>query len=820
MADIISAEDQAIFRSADSAAGRATINWWPKRVVGTAVIDGNPDWSGVVRGLDIRDKSMGFSIDLEGQLIRITKPDGSLVYESAVRNPSEDGDRVFLQPIRQGDTGIAAEIANYPEDGDLLEVFDIPIPKSSASIPADDTGEILKRGNLRFDLAYPQTRYPRPQPNIGEHKHYRVDPITGLATFDLNVDIFDFLGGSSWTILWILPAGVTPVSGTVADAALTVEAEPGLHLITCRVRRYPGGGLGDKTTDRGDARRFYWVTDGETVTPFSDTFDVRVLGGERTRSGREMTLEIGATTAEDESALAPYFYAGAPVLLTLEPRYSDDGWATSAPAPASALTNFFGYVHSFERVSHDYQHNIRYIVRVVSPFLLMEEQLFAPQELRAVASPTNWQEIWSGIANLAYAMFYVISYHVPTVAMQNDLNLTDYLEFEFPTIGISNGTIADALRDIAAYVPAGNIGCAASGALVARRHVSLEDSSYRSTRGVLITHTAGDVEEKIEFPRAFQKRASQIIGEGLVSGTDLAGAVGVTVRSGLYAPAQGPAPRTMHSLIGESLNAIRARVMRYDTYFNRPTLTVEWNIVGYMDVFDPAQMQPHGADFGAVYDPLRTGILESPRTLLPVRVSETWEYDENKDVTIQLSVEMETESDTHGILAPVEPVDVLGAPMAPVTTLTFEREFDFTDGLPHGWEAVNFYGGGSQAGNIQADGWHYNDGLSSAGSYSRMVLIRRNFSDRQITSIEFTFERTGGSIGAGLDWWRIEGNTSILANNAGTPGTGTLTKSWTGSGSMSSIRLLARASQANSATYSGSTKLTRVRVRGIGTDPF
>jgi hypothetical protein len=150
----ISSENAAVIRRAAGAVDPIYLVIMPLEIAATAKVNGTLDYDEPVISIPIDTPSVGFlSNTRRGMLVHITRA-GVLIYRGITRNaPSET--ELFIEAIREGDTGTAELFATSIADNDDVTFYYSRGPGSSLSY-LDETGELFKRRDSAFNTSYPQ----------------------------------------------------------------------------------------------------------------------------------------------------------------------------------------------------------------------------------------------------------------------------------------------------------------------------------------------------------------------------------------------------------------------------------------------------------------------------------------------------------------------------------------------------------------------------------------------------------------------------------------------------------------------------------------
>lgn len=725
-------------------------------------------------------------------------------YEGTVRKVSTTV--LYVSRMQDGDTGTAQEYGQSIIAGDKVKVYAVYVPRSFLSF-LDGSGIFYKRSDLEYDATYAdfdrQTRYGFPQPNMGAHVHEVIDPIAGTATFTMSASASTDFEAGALSYLWTLPSGVSFVAPSVnTDATVTLEADPGHYVIRCRVTN-------GTTTFFRNGKRHVWITDNDTVKTFNEQFAVTAIENDtQDRDGRSLSFTVEATRGTDLSA---YLYAGAPTMLTYGHDFTGDQWEAIDAVTAGVLVEkFYGYIRKYEQIKTEAESVDTYRVFVESPLKYFATLPIATQSLVAKTTPTEWNEIYTGLSHIAYVTKYLLDFHAPMLTELHDFDYADLTSFSKKFWETKGGDLYTALKSIVSQCVGASIGCKSDGSMLIRRNGAFESDAWRSANVTQWTWTDSDIVEELSYDRDPIMQFGQTRGAGFVTGTS-ANPTAVSAIASVLAQSQGIGQAEMTGFIGASSDDIRDRVGHYHQFINTPTKAVSFETREGHDFIEPALMEWHAMAVTG-YDPLDTGILEGNYKTLPLSVTRFWEFGDT-GISKRLTVTLVPE--TKGKRAPLEPTTVRGVTFNPTWCYTWDFTVDNGD-----WTAYNGTGATYSAGV----GWNSAD-LSIFGFNQRIVAINKSFSSRVLTSVSFTYNLTKGtydSAGYGALQIFVEGFATIanIANPSVSSGTGVV---YTASGlsqNATNLFFSIASSIRTTASYSGSCRITSITVQGLGSNPF
>jgi hypothetical protein len=589
---------------------------WPLEIAATARVNGTLDYNEPVTTIPIDTISTDFLLNTRrGMVVHITRS-GVLIYRGVMRLPPT-ATELYLEAIREGDTGTAELFATSIADNDDVTIYTARIPGSSLSY-LDETGELFKRRDVPFDPVYPQSQYPEPHARFGPHRHIRIAP-GGTATLEFSDTSIDFKGDALDRV-WRPPDDFTQTVGDEFDADVTYTAPAGNYLMGMTARR---ADTPVEDTDSALGFRYVMVTDGPNGDnpAFSDLYQVSAAEIRADRVGVTATFEIKCN-AGDETGLLNYLYPGAFCLFQETPRHSADGWATEGEATAGEVTTFCGHLRRYDRVSVDYRGVQTWRVTFESWLKYAAALPMPTQVVRVATPPTEWYEAHPDLMDIGAILWLWIFYHTDMGRLY-DIYFEDVRNFHLPRTSVDRGTLLGSFQQIMEWVTGGNIGCASDGALYARRHGSFETDATRDAIPTVWTWNAGDIEGGLEVSRDPLMKVGQLRGAGIVSTTSDAAYYAFAAEAGYLAQAQAVGRQEMQSFIAFSASDVDARVGHAWTNMNRPVEYIPVTVLGQRDVIEPALMEWHVLNVGT-YAPLEKEAFGTTRRVLPLTVSRTY----------------------------------------------------------------------------------------------------------------------------------------------------------------------------------------------------
>jgi hypothetical protein len=822
----ISSENAAVIRRAAGAVDPIYLVIMPLEIAATAKVNGTLDYDEPVISIPIDTPSVGFlSNTRRGMLVHITRA-GVLIYRGITRNaPSET--ELFIEAIREGDTGTAELFATSIADNDDVTFYYSRGPGSSLSY-LDETGELFKRRDSAFNTSYPQSQYPEPHARFGPHRHVRIAP-GGTATLEFSDNSVDFKG-DTLTRDWGAPAAFTQTIGDEFDADVTYTAPAGNYLMRMAAQRDPvvGG------TDSAVGFRYVFITDGpDGDNPaFSDLYQVSAAEIRADRVGVTATFEIKCN-AGDETGLMNYLYPGAFCLFQETPRHSADGWATEGEATAGEVTTFCGHLRRYDRVSVDYRGVQTWRVTFESWLKYAAALPMPTQVVRAATPPTKWYEAHPDLMDIGAILYLWIFYHTEMGRLY-DLYFEDVRSFHLPRISVDRGTLLGSFQQVVERVTGANIGCASDGALYIRRHGSYETDATRDAIPTVWTWSAGDIEAGIEVSRDPLMKVGQLRGAGILSTTSDTDYDAYAAEAGYLAQAQAVGRQEMPGFIAVSIADVQERVGHAWTNMNRPIEYIPVTVLGQRDVIEPALMEWHKLDVGT-YAPLEKTAFGTTRRVLPMTVSRTYTITPT-GVTKRIAAQFEPE--TKGKPAPLVPRTggtgaELGDPMPPrpVVEVTTPDEDPCSEDYGYDWcheidwTASNQGYSSTNGGSYGASGWETTKQTAGYDIYVRGGMIKSGVGTALNTTVKRMEAVISHTDGEGGNYFYVK--VGFETANLPTPTGSTVVAAWTGSINASGVSGLRVQFQtgyrgtipASDPNPEGTLTVHKLRLWGNGTEP-
>jgi hypothetical protein len=382
------------------------------------------------------------------------------------------------------------------------------------------------------------------------------------------------------------------------DATITVEYEPGFHIICCDVTAINEPDANDQHLW---AYRYIWVVD-DTYRDFSDQYAVEIINDSTTENeGREMQFRIDADAAS-------LLYVGAPALFTFSMRHGEDydieGTANEADWHSQ---QFSGYITEFTAVEDD--GDVAFVeITVSSPLRLMQKEGIAPQMVVVDdGSANDWTKTIAAHMNLKWFIHWLIAHHMSAILILHDYDPTDMDDWEDVAFKTDRGSVWDAIQAAAAYCKGGRVACTWDGTIVARRDLRYEITTVNDTYLDALdsyTLTGDDIADKINYAFSPLRTTYETRGEYFIAATTAPLTARLT-HSSPYAPGRGVRSAKTAAYLALSNLDGRARTGQADMIENLPVKEQGFKLASYFgaEFYDPAYRQYYVTDLTA-YDPM------------------------------------------------------------------------------------------------------------------------------------------------------------------------------------------------------------------------
>ena len=666
-------------------------------------------------------------------LVEITRTGTGVIYRGSIRKPPV-ATVLYVAGMRLGDTGQVFDDAYTITDGDIVTIYSVRIPWAYWSVIDLDTRLTYRKWDLEvFYVDQPtisRNAYPQPVANLGAWQRGIVSG--SVATLTHSAANSTVWRGTGFTVLWILPIGATLVGGfSLTDATIQVTYTPGVYIIGCTVTETGGAGMGRNRT----AWRYVWSIDESTVKDTSDIIAISppVSDSHTYDEGRVMSLEFTGTGA----ALRSVLYTGAPVLMTTEYKYSNNGWVAEVSlAAADALKTYVGYVTEFTSIADtgDIQTVTVSIANALSTcrFLGIAKQL-----VMVKASQNRWHKIASALGNVGFFSYYLFDQFAAWVLDFHDFDYSALDDFESISFQISGGGELEALQSAAAYVLGGTIGCASDGAIILKRDPRYESNTYNSGLDMRWTIDGDHVTGSLEYARAemsgvFDAKGGFRISSATTPASEIEAYI---ARTNSGAPAQGTRQETIPDNIALSINDGLVRIGNYRQAIAAPTKEVSLSLVSMQDVIDPAKQGLYTIDL-ADYDPIQSRLFDE-RLFVARRVDREWSVSDEGEPLVSINaIFAPVNRGVPGIIELQPGVDSVSEG-ALTYALEFKSLFFF---------AVSVAGAGTL--DVVPDAWDYGDITLANGRKRRIIDIRQNEVPpyKRTANIAIQFDLTIGTV--------------------------------------------------------------------------
>ena len=545
--------------------------------------------------------------------VRITNG-STLRYEGGLRVDATTG-VLPIAGIVEGDTGIARRVISTPQTGDDVSVYNLPIPVSYLN-RIDSGGTFYKLWDVPFTG---QTSTPRPQANIGTDQQATV--ATGAtAEFTLDASGSYSWNGNSLNYQWNLPTGVTLVSGTLADATITVDAVEGNHAVWCQVT--------DSVTTQFNRgwRRLY--VNSPSVPAFGDNYAITGLSINHRRDGMQVSFDI---TSDGQTVKNDDIFLGQQVCITWNYEFSQDGETWVQPSEASLYRKTVrSWVKSWTTTQD--ADNVQVTnVQAVDIVSYVDDLILASQVMIRDDTPSRWVEVPTAFMNLAGYMQYVIDWHCSAIFKLCDFDYGDLNTVTFPDFKISAGSVGDAIRQVQRYVPGSSIAQSPEGTLKMRRGLSYELTAYRDALPIRMDVEDQDVIEQISYNQR-QYKLNFATESGCF--VDAVPIEAYRFRRALSAPQQGKAKATIPDFIATSETNGQWYVGQHHARENSDVQSITYNT--FIDAYDVAERDVVNL---TITDPRSETITNSTRAEI---AGNNWTLQDNGDVNHSVTFDVET----------------------------------------------------------------------------------------------------------------------------------------------------------------------------------
>lgn len=604
------------------------LNVFPRLVVGTATISGTPNEASYpLAQLTVTGASAGWTGGLPDNYITIARA-GVVYYHGSLRRVPTST-IVYIEGSAYGNTGHSFEDALVFTNGDVITIYSVIIPFSFWSRISPESEAILKRWAsdvfYEDDPSISKNDYPDPIPNLGAWQRGAVNAGTGLATLTHSASTSKIWRGSSFTVLWALPAGAALVGGyALTDATIQVTYPPGVYIIACAVTEVGGSTPARNRT----GYRYVWAVDGSTRKDTSGDLSIEVVSSSHLyNEGRNMTFRFRGASLENT------IYTGAPVLMTYGYEYSNDGWETVVTVPET-VQSFIGYITAYTTLISD--GDIQTVdVTVSNPLSAMKELGIAKQMLVVKATQNEWVYVDATIANVAYFIYYLIRFHASWAMKVHDFDADVGLTFFKRAFSTDAGSLTSSVQRAASFILGGTMGCTSDGKFLLKREPQIESDAYNATLDEAWTIDGDHVDGEVDFARAEMSRVFDVRGGFFVTGTALPVSAYIG-RTNAGAPGQGISMDSASDYIALTLADGLSRIGNYRASVNAPTPDIMIELAGMQDVIDPCLPKLYRVDMPEL-DPMQTGLLDN-RLFVARRVDQSWNVAQNGDTLVRTSI--------------------------------------------------------------------------------------------------------------------------------------------------------------------------------------
>jgi len=461
---------------------RPIVNVIPPRTVATAQIN-QDEFSAALGELTVDNTSADWT-DIEvGQMVWIGRTAGAYDVLVATVRKSPTSTKLYIDGISPGASGTARRINYALREDQYITVVDFYPIWSQLS-------RIYRRTFYKqFDIAYDGSgSNPNPVANLGAWQRIDADLDTGTGTFTLDASNSVAWGSKTIsTYLWVLPTGVSLVSGSLTDSSITVSASPGWYHVSCTV------------TDSSAATHTGWTVlccNGTGFSPLSDTYACLVENDHQDLKGREMTLRVYGDVPDT------VFFPGSAVLYDEEQLFNG-----TTVSDGVVVETFVGYMVN-EPVSGSYKGK-SLSVTLRSPYLLLNDVPMVSQAITEKSSPSRWDHIGTGYGTPDVVLWYVLHHHCPNILKWFDFHpLPEASPPRKKRWGLNGSNIQEYCNQVSEAV-GGNIGSASDGSLFFFRDPTLEDINFRTAMDSRLTYDENDILGELVYGLDYRLKTGQ-----------------------------------------------------------------------------------------------------------------------------------------------------------------------------------------------------------------------------------------------------------------------------------------------------------------------
>lgn len=466
-----------------------------------------------------------------------------------------------------------------------------------------------------YDAAYTNfNRYPPPIINVtidGQYGQYATHVYSGSSkTFDIDLELILWATSSSVTWEITIPSGITLNSGSLTGSGTTgtinITADHSADSYTLKFEATENNG------NTWTSYRKVWIK-SNTYPPLG----VMIENDEDNTTGSVRTIRLNDLVDFPTGAMWHVF---------------DMGYWNNSDVP-SAVKAFTGYV---VRQREDTDIGDKSItLDLVGPSGMLEMIGSQSQIMSSVASPVNWQELYTTLSYLDFVIWWVMARRVAGLLQMFNCTLFGFstTEKRMTDWRIDTGTLLDQLQALARRVGGGNFGCDPSGEVMLRRDPSRVPSTDRSAIPLRASITTNQY-TRATLGRQNRPQVRRLRGEAFASDGTTNTPIWVDAP---ILPGQGQSEQKADRLIVDSASELEE--FTGDEYAARNNPYPEGSVLIQKNyaVFRPAQLL---RTFLTITDNLRYDAVQWSNYITVKRVSRV----HNPDGTIDTTLYFETET--------------------------------------------------------------------------------------------------------------------------------------------------------------------------------
>lgn len=576
----ISSADLAKLRG-NNQTTRFVVNAFPTETVATALI--NQTTFAASFGEITVDNTSGWADIKVGQMVLVgTTSGGSDVMVATVRK-TPTSTILYVDGQSPGNAGVARNIIEPIADNQYVTILSYMPPWAQLS-------RIFNRTFYKqYDVAYDSSgSNPNPIANPGVWQQADCSTTTGYASFTLSSTAFAHGSKTISTYAWVLPTGVSLVSGSLSSSSCTVQALPGFHEIKLTV------------TDSGSATHtaytYLWANHPTEYPSLDQQYPCIIEDDTQDLKGRTMTLRVHGM--EYVSNVIP----GGAFFIKQVPTFEGSSLSSGV-----FVDSFVGYIDSENPQGNFEGRSTAFTLK--SPALLFDVIPCVNQACFETASPANWTQIGLSYGRIDTAVWYILHHHVPNVFRTGGYNPSnDTLRKK--QYGLNGSRVSEFVDQIVSLIGA-NCGSASDGTLYTRRNPCLEDNSFRTAMDARIPSdepiTEADILGEIEFNLNYRQRVGQFSAYAFVYGGSDPTAVGSIAPGVMQSPGVGK--EEMQALIVTGQTELNQKSGHLYAAANAEIESFTVTMSRNFDVVDPAKHYNSWVyyDFSAQVDPRGVG---------------------------------------------------------------------------------------------------------------------------------------------------------------------------------------------------------------------